>query len=73
MLHHLNGKTASELGGFRIEVSVKAVSLAQAVGNVQGTPYLDPEYWLGMGQGPFSPIILTGRLVSRNDLFANAH
>jgi hypothetical protein len=30
---------------------------------------LDLEYWLGMGTGPFSPIVLTARLVSREDLF----
>jgi hypothetical protein len=73
ILHKLNGKSATDLGGFRIEVSVKAVSLAAAVDKVKATPFLDPEYYLGLGQGPASPILLSARLVTRDDLFANAH
>lgn len=37
------------------------------------TPFLEPEYYLGIGQGPAPPIHLAVRLVSRDDLFANAH
>jgi hypothetical protein len=73
MLDNLSGKDTKKLSGFRIEVSMKAISLAEAVNAVRATPFFDPEYWLGMGDGPFSPIILTARLVSRDDLFANAN
>jgi hypothetical protein len=73
MLHNLNGQSAEQLGGFRIEVSVKAISLVQAVNKVRATPFMDPEHWLGIGAGPFSPTILNARLVTRDDLFANAH
>jgi hypothetical protein len=54
-------------------VSVKAVSLAEAVRNVQLTPFLNPEYYLRLGLGPISPILLSARLVTRDDLFANAY
>jgi hypothetical protein len=67
MLHHLNGKMAAGLGGFRIEVSVKAVSLAEAVRKVRNTPFLDPGYYLGLGQGPASPILLSAGPVTSND------
>jgi hypothetical protein len=69
----LSGKTAARLGEFRIEASVKAVSLAEAVNKVQITPFSHPEYYLGLGHGPIKPILLTARLVTRDDMFVNAH
>jgi hypothetical protein len=54
-------------------VSVKAISLAEAVRKVQLTPFLNPEYYLALGQGSVSPILMSASLVTRDDLFANAH
>lgn len=69
----MNGKTAAGLGGLRLSVSVKAVSLAEAVRMVQVTLFLSPKYYLGLGPGPTSPILVSARLVTQDDLFAYAH
>jgi hypothetical protein len=73
MVNNLSGKDANALGGFRIEVTVKAVSLAEAVRKVNNTPYLNPSYWLGYGDGPRSLKPLSARLVSRKNLLDNAN
>jgi hypothetical protein len=73
MNHRLTGKDDAALGGFRIEVTVTAISLAEAERTVRGTPFMEPAYWLGIGEGPHSPLLLSARLLSREDLLANAN
>lgn len=73
MIHDLTGKDDSGLGGFRIEVTVQAPSLKQALRRVKITRFLDPSYWFGLGDGPHSSFQLTARLVSRADYLANAN
>lgn len=72
MIHSLTGKSETELGGFRIEITVKAASLKEAVTRVKKTPFLDPNHWLGYGPGPHSPTPLSVRLVSRDSMLQNA-
>lgn len=73
MIHSLSGKDAMALGGFRIEVTVKAPSLAEATRIVRSTHFLDPLFWLGIGDGPHSATPLTAKLVTREGLLANAN
>jgi hypothetical protein len=73
MIHKLTSKDAGELGGFRIEVTVGARTLAEAMEKVNATPFMDPGFWLNQGEGPFSPIPLSARLVTRENLLANAN
>jgi hypothetical protein len=73
MIHSLTGKEEKALGGFRIEVTVKAPSLAQAHALVKATDFLLPSYWLGIGDGPHTANLLSANLVSREGLLANAN
>jgi hypothetical protein len=73
MINSLSGKEASAIGGFRIEVSVKARTLEEAVERVLGTPFMTPGYWLGIGDGPFAPMLLSARLISKRNLLDNAN
>ena len=73
MLHALTAKNDMELGGFRIEVSVTAPTLARAKQLVEATPFLSPAFWLGIGDGIHSPTPITAKLVTRAGLLANAN
>jgi len=73
MIHDLTGKDDKSLGGFRIEVTVKAPSLETAQNLVKATPFMDPNFWLGQGPGPHSPVLLAARLVNRENFLANAN
>ncbi|RSH85341.1 hypothetical protein EHS25_004737 [Saitozyma podzolica] len=61
------------VGGFRIEVTVKAPSLRQAHRLVMATNFLDPSYWLGAAEGPHAAHLLTANLVTREGFLANAN
>jgi hypothetical protein len=61
------------LGGFRIEVTVKAPSLREATRAVRRTGFLDPEYWLGLGDGPHSRLPISAKLVERKAFLENAN
>jgi hypothetical protein len=50
MLNHLASKDEQDLVGFRIEVTVKARTLADAHRLVTETSFLNPDYWLDMNQ-----------------------
>lgn len=73
MIHSLTSKDDKALGGFRIEVTVKAASLREAHKLVKATGFLDPKYWLGIGDGPHPPTPLSAQLVTREGLLANAN
>ncbi|GFZ43061.1 hypothetical protein JCM24511_00779 [Saitozyma sp. JCM 24511] len=73
MIHNLTGKDAMALGGFRIEVTVKAPSLRQAHRQVMATNFLNPSYWLGAAEGPHAALLLTANLVTREGFLANAN
>lgn len=73
MIHSLTSKGDMALGGFRIEVTVKAQSLRAAHKLVTATGFLDPSYWLGIGEGPHADLQLTANLVTRKGLLANAN
>jgi predicted component of type VI protein secretion system len=73
MIHNLTGKDAMALGGFRIEVTVKAPSLRQAHRLVKATNFLNPSYWLGAAEGPHAALLLTANLVTREGFLANAN
>jgi hypothetical protein len=72
MLQNLNGKSEMELGGFRIEVTVKARSLQEATAHVNDTNFLDPSYWLGHGPGPHARKTIAARLLPREAFLENA-
>lgn len=73
MVHSLISKNPTALGGFRIEVTVRAKSLRDAHRLVSATNFLKPEYWLKTGDGPHAPHGLTAQLVSKDGLLANAN
>jgi hypothetical protein len=72
MLHNLTGKDESSLGGFRIEVTVKARSLQDATARINRTNFLEPSYWLGHGPGPHARKIVSARLLPRQAFLDNA-
>jgi hypothetical protein len=61
------------LGGFRIEVTVKAPSLHEASRAVRRTGFLDPQYWLGLGDGPHAQHLISAKLVEREAFLENAN
>jgi hypothetical protein len=73
MIHSLSGKDAMGLGGFRIEVTVRGVSLREATKVVKRTGFLNPEYWLGLGDGPHTPKPISAKVVSRQAFLDNAN
>lgn len=73
MIHSLTGKDDMALGGFRIEVTVKAATLNLAKERVKTTGFLKPGYWLGFGDGPHHKDLIASRLVSRKDFLDNAN
>jgi hypothetical protein len=73
MIHNLSGKRAESMGGFRIEVTVKAKSLKEAHRLVMATGFLEPEYWLKAGDGRHTIKGLTAKLVTKEGLLANAN
>jgi hypothetical protein len=60
------------LGGFRIEVTVKAPGLHEASRAVRRTGFLDPQYWLGLGDGPHAQHLISAKLVEREAFLENA-
>ena len=73
MIHNLSTKDDKSLGGFRIEVTVKAPSLKVAKRLVDQTSFLDPNYWLGIGDGPHAPELLNARFITKKGLLDNAN
>lgn len=73
MIHSLTGKDDKALGGFRIEVTVKAHSLREAHRLVKSTGFLNPSYWLGLGDGPHPPTTLSAQVITRKGLLADAN
>ncbi|GFZ50325.1 hypothetical protein JCM24511_08082 [Saitozyma sp. JCM 24511] len=72
-IHSLTGRDGMGLGGFRIEVTVKAPSLREATRAVRRTGFLDPEYWLSLGDGPHSRLPISAKLVEREAFLENAN
>jgi hypothetical protein len=72
MVQSLISKNPTALGGFRIEVTVRARILKDAHRLVSAINFLKPEYWLKTGDGPHAPHGLTAQLMSKDGLFANA-
>jgi len=72
MIHNLASKDDHGVGGFRIEVTVKAKSLQEAHQLVNDTGFLDPSSWLKAGNGHVAWRGLTAKLVTREGLLANA-
>lgn len=73
MVHSLMGKDATSLGGFRIEVTVKAATLKEAIERADRAGLLGPEYWLPSYEGDRKPYKLSIRLVPKDALLANAN
>lgn len=73
MIHNLSTKEDTAMGGFRIEVTVKAKSLKEAHRLVTATNFLNPHYWLAIGEGPHARERLTAKLVTKEGVLANAN
>lgn len=73
MIHSLTGKDGMGLRGFRIEVTVKAASLAEAARLVRKTPFMDPRCWLGQGSGPHVKHRLSAKVVDQKAFIENAN
>jgi hypothetical protein len=73
MIQSLTGRDGMGLGGFRIEVTVKAPSLHEATQAVRKTGFLDPRYWLGLGEGPHARHLLSAKVVDRAAFLDNAN
>ena len=71
MIHSLSGKGVA-LGGFRIEVTVQARSLAEATRLVGGTPFMRPGYWLGH-DALSTPLPISARIVPRTAFLDGAN
>jgi hypothetical protein len=73
MIHNLSSKDDKWLGGFRIEVTVKAPTLKVAKRSVDQTSLQDLNYWLGIGDGPHAPELLKARFTTKRGLLENAN
>ena len=73
MIHSLTGRSEQAIGGFRIEVTVKARTLEAATELVKATGFLSLSHWLHVGAGPFSRTQLTAKLVTRSGFLDNAN
>jgi len=73
MIHKLSTKNDQSLGGFRIEVTDKVPTLKAAKKIVDKTSLLDPNYWLGIGNGPPAPKLLKASLITKKGLLDNAN
>lgn len=73
MIHNLSTKDDKLLGVFRIEITVKAPTLKIAKRLVDQTSFLDPDYWLGIGDGPHAPELLKARFITKKGLLDNAN
>jgi hypothetical protein len=72
MIHSLTGDGMG-LGGFRIEVTVKASSLREATQIARRTGFLDPEYWLGLGDGTHTRHLISTKVVEREAFLENVN
>lgn len=73
LIHNLASKEDQAVGGFNIEVTVKAKSLQDAHRLVEDTGFLDPSYWLRAGDGNVAQRGLTAKLVTKKGLLAKAN
>lgn len=73
MDHSLNGRSDYDLGGFRIEVTVKTPILAAADRLVAQTPFHSPDYRLGLGDGPYAHHCLSAKTAAKEGLLAYAN
>jgi hypothetical protein len=71
VIHLLGTVDPLEIGGFRIELTVGARTLADARAKVQSTPLLDPKFWLDPPE-PHGAYKLTVTHVTKDGLLANA-
>jgi hypothetical protein len=72
MLQALGNKDEYGLGGFRIEVSVKAPTAKAAMDMVESTSLLDPRYWLDLLPDVVCDYPMEVRLVTKKGFLANA-
>jgi len=73
MIHNLTSKDENAIGGFRIEVTVKAKTLQEAHRLVNATNFLDPGHWLQTDEGTSARKGVDAMLVTREGLLANAN
>ena len=71
MIHNLASKEDQAIGGFRIDVTVKAKSLQDAHRLADDTGFINPSYWLKGGDVNVAYRGLTAQLVTREGLLAN--
>ena len=71
VIQFLSTVDPNELGGFRVELTVGAPTLAEARAKVQATPFLDQGFWLDPPE-PYTAYKLNATLVTKDGLLANA-
>ena len=71
MIHNLASKEDQAIGGFWIDVTVKAKSLQDAHRLADDTGFINPSYWLKGGDVNVAYRGLTAQLVTREGLLAN--
>ncbi|ORY30752.1 hypothetical protein BCR39DRAFT_466255, partial [Naematelia encephala] len=74
MIHNLSTLEPSQLGGYRIEVSVQAPTLNMARRLVNSTPFLRLESWLNPEtEGGLTRFKLNAKIVTKQGLLSNAN
>ena len=73
VVQSLAGMKSSKLGGFRVEVSVQAKSLAAARTMVNNTPLLDIKTWLNPTHPALRPYKMAVKLVTKQALLTNTN
>lgn len=73
MVQELTTISSKEMGGFRIEVSVRARTLGEAQRIVNDTGFLRPSTWVNSSDGPLSRFRLDVKVVTKQGLIDNAN
>jgi len=73
VIHNCASKEDQAVVDIRIEVTIKANSLQDAHRLGEETGFLDPSYWLRVGDGNVAKRGLTAQLVIKEGLLANAN
>lgn len=73
MIQELSAIPASEMGGFRIELSLRAKSTAEAFQVAIDSGLLSPNAWINVTEGPRRRFSLEVRTVTKEGLLANAN
>lgn len=73
MIRALSETSSYEMGGFRIEVSVRAPSFAEAQRLVHETQFLRPHTWISQSKSPYKEYVLNVKFVTKKGFLDNTN